>query len=75
MQKNIYKNRKEKNINEVIKRIKPVCIQYKGNIPIYLYINETRKSFLINKDLWINGDIDILKFFHNNFGLENVKTI
>ncbi|KAJ53194.1 DNA polymerase-3 subunit alpha [Clostridium tetanomorphum] len=66
---------KEKNINEVIKRIKPVCIQYKGNIPIYLYINETRKSFLINKDLWINGDIDILKFFHNNFGLENVKTI
>jgi len=65
----------EKYVNDVMKKLKPVCIQYKGNIPIYLYVSENKRSFLINKNLWINSDKEILTYLKNSFGEENVKAV
>lgn len=65
----------EKSVTDVMKKLKPVCLQYRGNIPIYLYINENRKTFLINQELWVNSDKDILFYFENKFGKDNVKAV
>ncbi|WP_125154021.1 DNA polymerase III subunit alpha [Clostridium rectalis] len=66
---------KEEDLNDTLSIIKPVCLQYKGCIPIYIVIEKTRKKYIINKELWVNEDSVFLDFLKNRFGSENIKAI
>nr|WP_027625207.1 DNA polymerase III subunit alpha [Clostridium lundense] len=65
----------EKHVTDVMKKLKPICIQYRGDIPLYLYVNENKKTFLINKDLWVNKEKEVLDYFQNSFGKDNVRVV
>ena len=47
---------------------------FKGNTPIYLCTKD-RQKYLIDRDLWVNGEIEILTFLKEKCGEENVKII
>lgn len=66
---------KEEKLGESLELLKSMCTQYKGNTPIYIYIEESKKKYQLNKDLWVNCNKDIIRLIKFNFGEENVKFI
>lgn len=65
----------EEELQPSLKQLKIICPSYKGSIPIYLYVKSINKAFVMNKELWVNGDKELLTFFKNGFGIENVKVV
>lgn len=47
----------------------------RGNIPIYICTKKERNKFMLNRDLWVNGDQSILSYLKEKFGSENVKVL
>lgn len=65
----------EEELQPSLKQLKIICPSYKGSIPIYLYVKSINKAFVMNKELWVNGEKELLTFLKNQFGIENVKVV
>lgn len=66
---------KEDMIKQTLAELKPILSSFKGNIPVYLCTKKERKKFRLDRELWINNDVELMSILRNNFGDENVKII
>ena len=57
----------------VISYIKNIEQTYRGNIPVYIFYDGTKKIKLLNRSLWLNSNEDTLKKLEIAFGAENVR--
>ena len=57
----------------VISYIKNIEQTYRGNIPVYIFYDGTKKVKLLNRNLWLNSNEDTLKKLEIAFGAENVR--
>ena len=55
-------------VSEVLKK-------YKGNIPVYLYMESTQKTYKSNPDLWVRRDSGLLQELSSVLGEKCVKMI
>lgn len=65
----------EEELQPSLRQLKIICPSYKGSIPIYLYVKSINKAFVMNKELWVNGEKELLTFLKNQFGIENIKVV
>ncbi|KGK87330.1 DNA polymerase III subunit alpha [Clostridium sp. HMP27] len=65
----------EEELQPSLRQLKIICPSYKGNVPIYLYVKSINKAFVMNKELWVNGEKELLTFLKNQFGIENIKVV
>lgn len=59
--------------DKVIECIKQLPNDNKGNIPLYLYYEGTKKVKLLNKNYWLNTNDDTIEKLETYFGKENIK--
>lgn len=57
----------------VISYIKNIENEYKGNIPVYIFYDGTKKIKLLNRNLWLNSNEKTIDKLEISFGKENVK--
>jgi DNA polymerase-3 subunit alpha len=62
-------------LKEALERIRPVFVNFKGNIPVYLCTKKERKKFRLDRELWIKSDLELMSFLRKSFGDNNVKII
>ncbi|MBM7581549.1 DNA polymerase-3 subunit alpha [Caldicoprobacter guelmensis] len=60
---------------DINRQICPILRRYRGNIPVYLFIEATGKKFLANRDLWVEGHPELLKVLSDVLGQNCVKLI
>ena len=60
---------------DVNKQICPILKRYSGNIPVYLYMEETGKKFLANRELWVQGNEELINVLADVLGENCVKLI
>ena len=48
-------------------------ISNKGNIPVYIFYEGTKKMKLLNRNVWLNDKEDTIQNLNIAFGSENVK--
>lgn len=60
-------------LNPAIKEIKITFKNNLGNIPVYLCTANDRKRYLLDKQGWLNNDIDTIELLKEMFGDNNVK--
>jgi len=65
----------EEELQPSLRQLKIICPSYKGSVPIYLYVKSINKAFVMNKELWVNGEKELLTFLKNQFGIENIKVV
>ncbi|WP_061316548.1 DNA polymerase III subunit alpha [Clostridium botulinum] len=65
----------KKDIKLKLQETKGVFLQYKGNIPVYFCTNKERKKFRIDRELWVNGNRELMDNLRNMFGENNVKIL
>ncbi len=46
-----------------------------GNTPVYFFVSNTRKKYLINKSSWLRNDYETTSTLRKLFGDENVKVV
>lgn len=49
--------------------------KFSGNIPVYICTKKERSKFMLNRDLWVNGNQSILSYLKEKFGDRNVKML
>lgn len=62
-------------MKRTIEEFKNELYIYLGNTPIYICTKKERKKYLIDRNLWINGEIEVITYLKNKFGEENVKVL
>ncbi|EPY2276933.1 DNA polymerase III subunit alpha [Clostridium sporogenes] len=65
----------KKDIKLKLQETKGVFLQHKGNIPVYFCTNKERKKFRIDRELWVNGNRELMDNLRNMFGENNVKIL
>ncbi len=66
----------QKNANiDINKQICPILRRYSGNIPVYLYMEETGKKFVANRELWVQSNEELLDILAEVLGEHCVKLI
>ncbi|ADZ19566.1 DNA polymerase III DnaE [Clostridium acetobutylicum EA 2018] len=58
-----------------LKEIRKMLLLYNGDTPIYMCTKKDRKKFLIDKALWVQKEVEVIKFLTDKFGENNVKVI
>ncbi|NLC43793.1 MAG: DNA polymerase III subunit alpha, partial [Clostridiales bacterium] len=61
--------------SKIQKDISHVLKKYKGNIPVYLYVESMKKTFRYQPDLWIRRDSGLLKELSSLLGEKCVKMV
>lgn len=61
--------------NMIVKPLRVLLSQYKGDSPVYIFAAKEKASFRLNRDMWINLDTDVIDFLISKFGEENVKVV
>lgn len=64
-----------KMVRITLEELKPLLKEYKGDIPIYICTNKERKKYLIDKEFWVDGSIDILSELRKKIGDQNLKAV
>ena len=64
-----------KEMKKTIEEFKDELYIYLGNTPIYICTKKERKKYLIDRNLWVNGEIEVITYLKNKFGEENVKVL
>ncbi|SHJ94945.1 DNA polymerase III catalytic subunit, DnaE type [Hathewaya proteolytica DSM 3090] len=64
----------EPEVRKITDLIKKNIDKFKGRTPVYLCTKD-RKTFLIDREYWVNGEMEVLKFLKEHCGEENVKVI
>lgn len=62
-------------LNSALNYIKENMGENHGNVPTYLCTANPRKSYLINKSCWLNGEYDTMDELRSVFGENNVKKV
>ncbi|EFG89897.1 DNA polymerase III, alpha subunit [Clostridium carboxidivorans P7] len=65
----------ESSLKNVLHETKSLFLDFKGNVPVYFCTKKERKKFRLDRDLWINNDIELLSNLRKMFGDKNVKVI
>ncbi len=60
---------------DIQREICPVLMRHRGNIPVYLYMEETGKRFLADRELWIREEDELLNELCNILGEQSVKVV
>ncbi|WP_243129264.1 DNA polymerase III subunit alpha [Hathewaya massiliensis] len=64
-----------KEMKKTIEEFKDELYIYLGNTPIYICTKKERKKYLIDRNLWVNCEIEVITYLKNKFGEENVKVL
>lgn len=59
--------------DKVIECIEQLSNDNKGNTPLYLFYEGTKKVKLLNKNFWLNTNDDTIEKLETYFGKENIK--
>mgnify|MGYP001202571274 FL=1 len=73
--KRLYLKIEKENKIDIDRQICPILRRYRGNIPVYLFIESTGKKFLANRDLWVEGHPELLRVLSDVLGQNCVKLI
>ncbi|KOR24565.1 DNA polymerase III subunit alpha [Clostridium sp. L74] len=65
----------QKDIKINLQEAKGIFLQYKGNMPVYFCTNKERKKFRIDRELWVNGNRELMDKLRGMFGENNVKIL
>lgn len=65
----------EKTLKNILSEIKPLFLNFKGNIPVYLCTKKERKKFRLDTEFWVNGDLELTANLRKKLGDESVKMI
>ncbi|SHJ44523.1 DNA polymerase III catalytic subunit, DnaE type [Geosporobacter subterraneus DSM 17957] len=58
---------------QVIEKLKPILHQSKGNVPVYIYIEEQNKKLKANSDLWVQINSGLIEELRKILGTDCVK--
>ena len=62
--------------SNLIREISNIASKYKGNVPIYIYIEENKKLIMGNEEIWVNiNNKELLKEFEILLGDDSVKIV
>lgn len=59
----------------LIKPLKVLLSEYRGDSPLYMFAAKERETFRLNRDMWVNLDTNVIDFLKEKFGEENVKRV
>lgn len=61
---------------DLIRDISGILYKYKGNTPVYIFLEESRKTIIGDRKNWVNiNDKDLLIDLENYLGKDNVKIV
>lgn len=60
---------------ELIKTLKTMPFEYKGDTTLYIFTANDRKNYRMARDMWINLESDAMSYFRELVGNKNVKII
>ncbi len=76
MNKKLYlKISKERDFSLIIDRIKEALESWKGNVPVYLFLEDQNKKMQADKELWVSLNDVLLKELESILGTECVKVL
>lgn len=52
-----------------------VIENYKGDIPVFIFTANDKKNYRMPREMWFNGEIEVVNELRNIFGEENIKLI
>lgn len=55
--------------------LQSVTGNYKGDIPVFIFTANDKKNYRMPREMWINGDIEVIDELREIFGEENIKLI
>lgn len=58
---------------EEIEKLREVFYKYRGSIPVYVILNETRRKMIAPRDIWVTITPDLISELKLKLGEENVK--
>ena len=61
--------------NMIVKPLRVLLSQYKGDSPVYIFAAKEKASFRLNRDMWVDLDTDVIDFLISKFGEGNVKVV
>ncbi|GAA0733804.1 DNA polymerase III subunit alpha [Clostridium oceanicum] len=64
-----------KEMKERLNEVKSLFLQNKGNMPVYFCTKKDRKKFRLDRNLWIEDNVDFLSSLRSIFGENNIKII
>lgn len=56
----------------LLDRIKPILTAYRGSVPVYIHIEETKTTAMAPQSLWVMPEDELLVSLKNMLGQENV---
>ncbi|MBQ4515374.1 MAG: DNA polymerase III subunit alpha [Clostridia bacterium] len=56
----------------LLERIKPILAQHRGNSPVYIHIEETRKTAVAPRNLWVSTSDELTEKIAEIIGKENI---
>ncbi|NLI60059.1 MAG: DNA polymerase III subunit alpha [Clostridiales bacterium] len=75
MNKKLYLKIAENSKINISNQLNPILRRYRGNIPVILYIESTRKQGLAERELWIRQDNTLIEELSRLLGKECVKLV
>ncbi|MBF8983346.1 DNA polymerase III subunit alpha [Lutibacter sp. B2] len=66
---------KSKDKDFLFKEIQSILIQYRGNVPVYLYIEAENSKFQANKELWVTLEKELIEKLQTLVGQDCVKIV
>ena len=67
--------KEQQDIKDTLKEVKPLLIDFSGNIPVYLCTQKERRKFRLDRDFWVKSDPALMGILKKRFGDNNVKII
>lgn len=63
----------EKFLKNTLNDLKSMLSGFKGVTPVYLCTRKERKKFRVDRELWVDNDLELMSVLKSRFGEENVK--
>lgn len=63
----------EKFLKNTLNDLKSMISSFKGVTPVYLCTRKERKKFRVDRELWVDNDLELMSILKSRFGEENVK--
>lgn len=55
--------------------IKEIVKNYKGNTPIYVYVNKDKSNYRLSNEKWVTLNDELLQILKEKYGEENIKVL
>ncbi|HSN58309.1 MAG TPA: DNA polymerase III subunit alpha, partial [Clostridiaceae bacterium] len=60
-------------LKEELMRLKQILLEYKGNVPVYLFTKKERKKYRLDREFWVENSSELMSELRDRFGEGNVK--